>query len=186
MTVKDANGNFLEASQLLSGLQEILAESIRSSKRGMIGVLTSDSRDNWHQAYQLLKANHSAHVEAIEKSLFVLCLDDEIEGQDDQLTRTALNCLHGLGSKINGNNRWYDKALQFIVSKSGEVGVCNEHSFAEAVPTMNIVDFILDQINTMEDNSIQSLETPFVQHLDFQDSNGFDAMLETAASNLDT
>ena len=61
-----------------------------------------------------------------------------------------------MGSKINGKNRWYDKALQFIVAKSGEVAICNEHSFAEAVPTMNIADHVVDRLMMTQDTNSES------------------------------
>ena len=75
---------------------------------------------------------------------------------------------------LNGINRWYDKALQFIIARSGEVAICNEHrydylwctdnltsilflkSFAEAIPTMALADHIMDELS-QDDNTVDPL-----------------------------
>ena len=138
-------------------LQHTLAESKRLGSIGKIGLLTSDTRQNWYKAHQVLKVQDSETLSKIEGSSFVLCLDETIEESGkDKLTSTALNRLHGIGTSVNGSNRWYDKALQFIVAKSGEVAICNEHIFAEAVPTMNIADHVID-ILAQDDNTNASL-----------------------------
>ena len=130
------NKRYLLKIITLYSLQHTLAESKRLGSIGKIGLLTSDTRQNWYRAHQVLKVQDSETLSKIEGSSFVLCLDETIEETGkDKLTSTALNSLHGIGTSVNGSNRWYDKALQFIVAKSGEVAICNEHSFAEAVPT---------------------------------------------------
>ena len=124
--LRDAQGADVGLDQIYSQLKYILQESRRMEKRGQAGILTSDTRDNWHQAYQTIQGQGQS-LQAVENSLFILCLDDAVLSDEDPLTRTALNSLHGLGSNVNGSNRWYDKALQFIIARSGEVAISNEH-----------------------------------------------------------
>lgn len=187
MKVKDGNGNFANASEILFGLEEVLKQS-KLDKCSKIGLLTSDSRDNWHKAYQILLQNDAKSLQEIEESLFLLCLDESLESStDDTLTKTALNSLHGMGSSQNGYNRWFDKALQFIVAKSGEVGISNEHSFAEAVPTMKIADFVMERCNK-EISSIPSKtsELCLPSPISFKTSSEqLQPLLDTASSNLD-
>lgn len=147
-------------------------------------MLTSDSRDNWFRAYQLLKKNgNSKAIETIENGLFLLCLDDDIIGNEDVLTKTGLNSLHGLGTSMNGSNRWYDKALQFIIAKSGEVAISNEHSFAEAVPTMAIADHILDQIQNGSDIS-NSYHSTTIEHIPFALNSEIMELIDKSSENL--
>ena len=114
------------------------------------------------------------------------------DGTQDKLTSTALNSLHGVGSKVNGNNRWYDKALQFIVAKSGEVAICNEHSFAEAVPTMNIADHVVDTLIAEQDSNSDLTSAGIdLQNLPklvtFQtDKESLQSIIQESTSNLDT
>ena len=129
----------------------------------------------------------------MEGGSFILCLDDDLPNfQNDKLTSTALNSLHGMGSKINGKNRWYDKALQFIVAKSGEVAICNEHSFAEAVPTMNIADHVIDRLIATQDHAessnLKGIDLKSLPTLvNFQtDKDKIISIIQESTSNLDT
>ncbi len=188
LKVKDDNGNNLDAGVLRSGLQSIVEEA-RRNQPGFVGLLTSDHRDNWNKAYNVLLQEDKASLDEIQGALFLLCLDESLDSNDDDvLTKTALNSLHGLGSDANGHNRWYDKALQFIVARSGEVSICNEHSFAEAVPTMNIADFVMDQLKDWSGASlpISTVTPPSVRAVLFKtDPGSLRDMSETASSTLD-
>lgn len=54
-------------------------------------------------------------IEEIQKSLFLLCLDNECDMSDvDPRTRAALQLIHGGGSRCNGGNRWFDKTVQVV------------------------------------------------------------------------
>ena len=51
-------------------------------------------------------------VEEIQRSIFVLCLDEPVEGSGDRMSNIAGQMNHGGGSKFNSGNRWADKTLQ--------------------------------------------------------------------------
>lgn len=52
-------------------------------------------------------------LDAIETSLFILCLDNPLpKWNDDILTLAAKQCIHGGGLDGNSANRWFDKTLQ--------------------------------------------------------------------------
>ena len=129
LTIRDSNGNYVGLDQIYLQLKCIMEESRRKERKGQVGIVTSDTRDNWHQAYQTIIGKQDEAFQTMANSLFLLCLDDIVISEEDSLTRTGLNSLHGLGSSNNGINRWYDKALQFIIARSGEVAICNEHRY---------------------------------------------------------
>ena len=78
METKDVNGNDMNASQIYYSLQYILDESKRLGSPNVIGILTSDSRENWFKAYQILKIKDTEALSKMEGSSFILCLDDDI------------------------------------------------------------------------------------------------------------
>lgn len=59
---------------------------------------------------------NSKALSEIEKSLFVVCLDNEMPADNDvnRQTTAGKQCIHGGGSSINAGNRWYDKTIQVI------------------------------------------------------------------------
>ena len=86
---------------------------------------------------------------------------------------------------VNGSNRWYGKALQFIIAKSGEVCISNEHSFCEAVPAIALADDILDRIKQNEYNDqVQSSMMPDINHIPFNINTKIEEEIEAASKKL--
>ncbi|TLS28851.1 hypothetical protein PpBr36_01238 [Pyricularia pennisetigena] len=106
-----------------------------------VGALTSENRDVWTDARALLlsagPANKAA-LEAIEASSFLVCLDD---AAPVTLEERAHAYWHG-----DGQNRWYDKPLQFIVNDNGTSGFMGEHSMMDGTPTHRLNDYVNDTI----------------------------------------
>ena len=183
----DANQNNSPASQIFSSLKHIVEDSKRLQVKGQIGILTSDTRDDAFRTYNMLKdSGNSESLDVIESSLFVLCLDDDIKSDQDIWTRSAINSLHGYGSQTNGFNRWFGKAIQMIVAKSGEVSISNEHSFCEAVPVIAMADDMLDK---MKDNhDLLQSQSPMlddIAHVPFKVDSQIEEEIKRAAKSLD-
>ncbi len=175
---------------ITSALAEIVDDSERRGcqKHSFAGVLTSAPRDDWHKAFGAFASKNAETLDIIKKSLFVVCLDDNLPDNDNMtsLSKSGLNSLHGFGTKANGFNRWFDKALQFIVCQSGELSICNEHSFAEAVPTMAMADHILKRIKNSDDTQPGTLPPPLKsQYLPIVLGQEDENAIESASSKLD-
>ncbi|KAF8562741.1 hypothetical protein P879_06809 [Paragonimus westermani] len=119
-----------------------------------VGILTSLPRDEWCRVHAMMRQdtlNASAFTE-LERSLIVLCLDDSanlptqsiVDDEnshlcvlDERETVSSENALHG--NLVNSGNRWFDKSVQFIVSRDGSIGVNFEHTAADAGALVPIV-----------------------------------------------
>lgn len=79
-----------------------------------VGILTSDHRNNWGRAYQELLKDplNKSSVEIIQKSLFILSLDDVVPNNDSYYNMSCHQLITGGGSSYNTGNRWYDKTVQ--------------------------------------------------------------------------
>ena len=108
-----------------------------AQKSPAIGALTSENRDVWTQARKhLLEADSSnrTSLETIESASFVICLDD---AAPVTLEERAHQYWHG-----DGQNRWYDKPLQFIINSNGTSGFNGEHSMMDGTPTHRLNDYL--------------------------------------------
>lgn len=117
-----------------------------------VGALTSENRDVWTDAREILlnaSPKNKAALEALEASSFVVCLDD---ASPITLEERAHQYWHG-----DGANRWYDKPIQFIVNDNGTSGFMGEHSMMDGTPTHRLNDYVNDLI--------------FGNKLDFSDPN---------------
>jgi choline O-acetyltransferase len=55
-------------------------------------------------------------------------------------TNLAVQMIHGGGSTYDSANRWFDKTIQLIVSGDGGLRLCYEHSHAEGIAVIQLVE----------------------------------------------
>lgn len=72
-------------------------------------------------------------------------------GRDE--TNLAHQMLHGGGSSHNSSNRWFDKTIQLIISGDGACGLCYEHSNAEGIAVIQLVEKLWKHADTFRDHS---------------------------------
>ncbi|XP_045469830.1 carnitine O-acetyltransferase-like [Harmonia axyridis] len=153
-----------------------------------VGVLTSDNRDNWSKAYGILSEDkmNRASLDAIESSLFILCLDNPLpKWNDEVLTLAAKQCIHGGGIDGNSANRWFDKTLQFIVGTDGIVGLTYEHSPSEGQPVAVLTDHVVNYIEGNAWKSLPDVKTErYPEPLVFNITKELDDAFNKAATNV--
>ena len=128
--------NTAELEAQFRRIYQLAAERVPS-----VGVLTTENRDVWADARALLlraDPGNAAALEAIESAAFLVCLDD---AAPVTLEERAHQYWHG-----DGQNRWFDKPLQFIVNDNGTSGFMGEHSMMDGTPTHRLNDYVNDVI----------------------------------------
>ncbi|KAK0722139.1 acyltransferase ChoActase/COT/CPT [Lasiosphaeria miniovina] len=133
-------GKQLNTSELEQAFRRVY-ELASTQRAPAIGALTSENRDVWTDARAVLLSADSINaksLEAIESASFVVCLDD---AAPVTLEERAHAYWHG-----DGQNRWFDKPLQFIVNDNGTSGFMGEHSMMDGTPTHRLNDFVNDVI----------------------------------------
>ncbi|NWY08461.1 CACP acetyltransferase, partial [Nothoprocta ornata] len=58
--------------------------------------------------------------------------------------RAAAQLLHGGGTGANSANRWFDKALQFIVGEDGTCGIIYDQAVIDGAAVADMADHVLD------------------------------------------
>lgn len=74
---------------------------------------------------KFIDRHNKANLEAVEKAIFVLCLDkpppystqSPSVMEEPTSSVTARQCLHGDGTDYNSANRWFDKIIQVHLYK---------------------------------------------------------------------
>lgn len=114
-----------------------------------VGLLTGGNRDVWADARAHLLSTSQENVttlSTIESASFVVCLDPatpsskinpDPQADNPNVVDFSRQLLHG-----NGENRWFDKPLQWVVFDSGETGFIGEHSCMDGTPTAKVNDYI--------------------------------------------
>ncbi|KAK0645540.1 acyltransferase ChoActase/COT/CPT [Cercophora newfieldiana] len=133
-------GKQLSTAELEQAFKRV-HELANSQRAPAVGALTSENRDVWTDARAVLLSADPANakaLEAVESASFVVCLDD---AAPVTLEERAHAYWHG-----DGQNRWYDKPLQFIINDNGTSGFMGEHSMMDGTPTHRLNDFVNDVI----------------------------------------
>lgn len=133
-------GKQLTTAELEQAFKRVY-ELANSQRAPAVGALTSENRDIWTDARAVLLGadpSNAKALEAIESASFTVCLDD---AAPVTLEERAHAYWHG-----DGQNRWYDKPLQFIVNDNGTSGFMGEHSMMDGTPTHRLNDFVNDVI----------------------------------------
>ncbi|KAH8911358.1 acyltransferase ChoActase/COT/CPT [Coniochaeta sp. PMI_546] len=148
----EVDGRQLNTTELEAQFRRVyeLAQRVPS-----VGILTTENRDVWTDARELLLGadpKNKKAMEAIESASFVVCLDD---ASPVTLEERAHQYWHG-----DGANRYFDKPLQFIVNDNGTSGFMGEHSMMDGTPTHRLNDYVNEVIfNNKLDFSDPSLRS---------------------------
>ncbi|KAI3402263.1 hypothetical protein diail_192 [Diaporthe ilicicola] len=137
--VHEVDGKQLNVTELEAQFRRVYELAV--SRGPAIGALTSENRDVATEAREVLlsaDSSNKAALETIESASFVVCLDD---AAPVTLEERAHIYWHG-----DGQNRWFDKPLQFIVNDNGTSGFMGEHSMMDGTPTHRLNDYVNDVI----------------------------------------
>eukprot|EP00668_Euglena_longa_P034592 GGOE01044416.1.p1 GENE.GGOE01044416.1~~GGOE01044416.1.p1 ORF type:complete len:645 (-),score=203.04 GGOE01044416.1:393-2138(-) len=141
-----ADGRLLTTAEFAVQLDNVI-QMAGTTAGPAVGVMTSDERDPWTLARQQLVADGNLEtLEALQSSILLLCLDDEVPIGDEAVGRLLLH-----GAPSTSNNRWFDKTFQMIVFRNGVSGVMGEHSLMDASPMFTMVSGVLQKL---KDNKI--------------------------------
>ena len=150
MDVLGTDGRPLALDDLEAGLSAVIAAgSTQAPADTSVGRLTTKARAEWAHSRQRLLAldpANAAALDTIETALFCVCLDD-VAPRDD--LEACDHLLHG-----DSGNRWFDKALSFVVFADGTAGINVEHCGLDGTTILQLVDFILG--TPTEDHSARS------------------------------
>jgi hypothetical protein len=125
--------------------QEILDSELKPAPgEEHLAALTAGERTHWALTRRKFfnTGINKTSLQAIERSAFVVCLDDELVSYDpkdpSKLDRWAESLLHG-----RAHDRWFDKSFNIIVYPHGRVGINAEHSWGDAAVTAHFMEYVL-------------------------------------------
>jgi carnitine O-acetyltransferase len=139
MDVLGGDGRPYPLDDLVTGLRAVTKSGAEPAAPGTsVGHLTTKARAQWAASRQALLAHHpgnAAALDEIETALFCVCLEDlvpvDVQEACDRL-------LHG-----DSGNRWFDKAVSFIVFADGRAGINVEHCGLDGTTILSFIDTLL-------------------------------------------
>ncbi|MFI5775661.1 choline/carnitine O-acyltransferase [Nocardia sp. NPDC051570] len=164
MEVIGPDGAPYAPGDLVDGLRAVMkAGTRRAPVETSAGHLTTLARAHWAGVRSALRAE-PANVEAfdsIETALFCICLEDF----------APRDTLHACDQLLHGDsgNRWFDKAVSFVVFADGQAGINVEHCGLDGTTILSFVDALLETPVTdhAERSGAQPQGLPAVEPIEF-------------------
>ncbi|MEV6772179.1 choline/carnitine O-acyltransferase [Nocardia sp. NPDC051030] len=131
------NGVPYTPEDLAAGLHSVMkAGARRAPTNTSAGHLTTLARVDWAPVRAGLLPANAAAFETIETALFCVCLEDF----------APRDTLHACDQLLHGDsgNRWFDKAVSFIVFADGQAGINVEHCGLDGTTILSFVDTLLE------------------------------------------
>ena len=139
LDVLTPDGLPLPLEELAAGLRAVLARTASDAAPGTsVGHLTTQAREDWardRQALLELAPGNREALDVVETALFCVCLEDVVP---EDVHRACDLLLHG-----DSANRWFDKALSFVVFADGRAGLNVEHAELDGTTVLDFVDAVL-------------------------------------------
>mmetsp|Transcript_52337 Transcript_52337/g.131459 ORF Transcript_52337/g.131459 Transcript_52337/m.131459 type:complete len:602 (-) Transcript_52337:128-1933(-) len=166
---------------LEAALTRILSRG-RAGDRPPVGLLTSWERDKWYHARNELAQANAATLADIESSMFVLCLDSASPRDSNEASRLTLHC--------DGTNRWFDKPIQWIVTKNCVAGMNMEHAGFDGHTSLTVLNSVYETVRGLDAHLQQPrrpslpLSADTLRELTWDVSGGLRNKIATAKSDL--
>jgi carnitine O-acetyltransferase len=161
LDVLGADGTAHTADEIADGLRAI-RERVGETRGPGVGHLTTKARAAWAASRRaLLAEGNEAALDELETALFCVALEEERPG-DDRVTGAQL--LHG-----DSANRWFDKAVTFVVFDDGTAGINTEHCRLDGTTVLALVDRVVgtSAAEHAEGLGVRSQGTPAATPLPF-------------------
>ncbi|WP_018656103.1 choline/carnitine O-acyltransferase [Actinomadura flavalba] len=139
MDVVGPDGAPYAPGDLAAGIGAVLKEAATPAAPGTtVGHLTTKARAEWAASRAALLALDPANadaLDAVETALFCVALDDVAPATD---LEACDRLLHG-----DSADRWFDKAVTFVVFEDGAAGINIEHCGLDGTTVLSFVDAVL-------------------------------------------
>nr|WP_258052751.1 choline/carnitine O-acyltransferase [Streptomyces sp. Ru73] len=179
MDVLGEDGTPYALADLEAGLAAVMKAGTEPAAPGTsVGHLTTMARAEWAATRETLRDHHPANAAAlddIETALFCVALEDFAPAGTQE---TCDELLYG-----DRGNRWFDKAVTFVVFADGRAGINVEHCGLDGTTILSFVDTLLG--TPAEEHSrlsgARSQGRPQIAPLRFQLDDALQARIRAAA-----
>ncbi|WP_141577871.1 choline/carnitine O-acyltransferase [Actinomadura sp. WMMA1423] len=161
--------------ELRAGLAAVM--KAESAPEPSAGHLTTKARAEWAASREALLALGNAEaLDDIETALFCVCLEDFVPADD---LDACDHLLHG-----DSANRWFDKAVSFIVFADGTAGINVEHCGLDGTTILSFVDALLSEApeKLSERSGARAQGLPVTEAIEFTLDDALRSDIRDAAS----
>ena len=134
VNVSNDEGEIYQSKEIATAIETTFQRE--DSEGANIGIFTTAKRDEAAKVYdQLIVSKVNAdNLQTIADSLIVISMDEESNNPEEAIENLMLN----------GTNKYFDKTIQVIITKKGELGYSIEHSAVDGTTIFAVISYVND------------------------------------------
>lgn len=140
------------------------------------GMFTTAERDQAAAVYEQLSVSkiNADILETIADSLIVISIDEESESSEEAIKNLMLS----------GENKYFDKTIQVVITKSGELGYSIEHSAVDGTTIFTVISYVNEGLRRPDNETVYTREKPAIEKKEWHISQEIATSLATFQDNF--
>lgn len=153
VNVTNSEGEMYQSSEIAKAIERTFQEE--QSEGANVGIFTTAKRDEAAKIYDQLTVSkvNADHLQTIADSLIVLSMDEESSTSEEAIENLMLN----------GTNKYFDKTIQVILTKKGELGYSIEHSSVDGTTIFAVISYVNEGLESEEPETIYTTEPTLME-----------------------
>lgn len=155
--VTDEEGLMYSSEALSKVIEEIF--SLNEPAGPNVRIFTTTSRNKAADIYQRLAVTqvNTECLHSIADLLVVISIDEDSTNSNE--------AIHNL--LLSGKNKYFDKTLQIVMTKAGELGYSVEHTAVDGTTSFAVIQYVQDQLISTNLENIETNVQPTAEKLDW-------------------
>lgn len=148
VNVTNSEGAIYQSKEIAAAIDTIFRAE--TNEGANVGIFTTAARDEAAKVYdQLIVSKVNADIlQTIADSLIVISMDEESNNSEDTIENLMLS----------GTNKYYDKTIQVVITKKGELGYSIEHSAVDGTTIFAVISHVNDGLASEESEIVYTTE----------------------------
>jgi carnitine O-acetyltransferase len=165
--VTDSTGAIYQSRDIAAAIENAVSQADKQGEN--VGIFTAAEREKAAALYdQLLDTEANADIlKMIEDALIVISIDEESETSEEAIQNLMLGC----------GNKYYDKTIQAVITKNGEIGYSIEHSSVDGTTIFTVISHVNEGLRNQEEELGYTVENPTVEKQEWQLSKEINSLL---------
>ncbi|MBO1911095.1 choline/carnitine O-acyltransferase, partial [Microvirga sp. 3-52] len=146
VNVTNREGAIYQSKEIASAIEQVFQSE--KNEGANVGIFTTARRDEAARVYEELSVSkiNAENLQAIADALIVISLDEDSNHSQEAIENLMLN----------GSNKYFDKTIQVVITKKGELGYSIEHTAVDGTTIFAVISYVNDGLSTDAPELIQT------------------------------
>ena len=175
VNVTDSEGAIYRSKEITVAIEKVF--NSEKSEGINVGIFTTARRNEAAKVYDELSVSkiNAENLQAIADSLIVISMDEESIDSEEAIENLMLN----------GTNKYFDKTIQVVITKKGELGYSIEHTAVDGTTIVAVISHVNDGLSTEDPELIQTDEKTVVEKMEWEISTDVQKSLTKFQKDFD-